>query len=61
MTFLQASLKHRIRVINNSSLPEAWLFLYTDCRLSNLIRGIKLHVEVNKLYFLQYYTATGAH
>lgn len=56
-----SSLKQRTRVINNSSLPEAWLFLYTDCRLSNLIRGIKLHAEVNEPFILQYYTSTSAH
>lgn len=56
--FLLPSLKQRTRVINNSTLPEARLFLYTDCRLPNLIRGIKLHAEVNKPYFLQYYTST---
>lgn len=59
--FLLSSLKQRTRVINNSSLPEALLFLYTDCRLPNLIRGIKLHAEVNEPYFLQYYTSTSAH
>lgn len=51
MIFFLLSLKYRIRIINNFSLLEVWLFFYIDCRLFNLIRGIKFYVEVNEFYF----------